>query len=171
MQKVIDLQAFRKVHQPETLVPRDETKDPVDDDLIFDTDDEEEDDDDDDGEGEDLGGFVVADDEVDDGASASEAAAPEVATPGAAKRAKKPQKKPVKKDPKNKGKDKVKSPPRTLAEVRKDAMRNAKSKKQCMCFSHMFFEGAFRPFVHDRECLHPIRYETFAETLDQQCKN
>lgn len=170
MQKVIDLQAFRKVHQPETLVPRDETKDPVDDDLIFDTDDEEEDDDDDDdGEGEDLGGFVVADDEVDDGASASDATAPEAAA--CIKRAKKPQKKSVKKDPKNKGKDKVKSPPRTLAEVRKDAMRNAKSKKQCMCFSHMSFEGAFRPFVHDKECLHSIRYETSAETLDQQCKN
>lgn len=143
MQKVIDLQAFRKVHQPETLVPRDETKDPVDDDLIFDTDEEEEEDDDDDdddggdgdGEGEDLGGFVVADDEVDDGVSALEAAS-------RIKRVKKPQKKTTaKKDPKNKGKDKVKSPPRTLAEVRKDAMRNAKSKKQCMCFFHMFFFG------------------------------
>lgn len=128
MQKVIDLLAFRKVHQPETLAPHDETKDLVDDDLIFDTDDEEEDDDDDDDEGEDLGGFVVADEEVGDGAGASEAAAH-------TKRAKKSQKKAAaKKDPKNKGKDKVKSPPRTLAEVRKDAMRNAKSKKQCMCF-------------------------------------
>lgn len=136
MQKVIDLLAFRKVHQPETLAPRDETKDPVDDDLIFDTDDEEEDDDDDD-EGEDLGGFVVADEEVGDGSGASEAAAH-------IKRTKKPQKKAAaKKDPK--GKDKVKSLPRTLAEVRKDAMRNAKSKKQCMCFLHPVLRGISSP--------------------------
>lgn len=144
MQKVIDLLAFRKVHQPETLAPRDETKDPVDDDLIFDTDDEEDDDGDDD-ESADLGGFVVADEEVDDGASASEAAA-------RIKQAKPQKKLAAKKDPKNKGKDKVKSPPRTLAEVRKDAMRNAKSKKQCMCFLHLFVWGSILSPFSDKEC-------------------
>lgn len=131
MQKVIELVVFRKVHQPETLAPSDETKDPVgDDDLIFDTDDESGDEED---EGEDLGGFVVPDDdEADDGSSSSEAATRK-------KPAKKTQKDAAKKDPKGKGKEKIKSPPRTLAEVRKDAMRNAKSKKQCMCLFNLFF--------------------------------
>lgn len=132
MQKVIDLVVFQKVHQPETLAPNNETRDPVDDDLIFDTDDSDEGEDED--EDEDLGGFVVADDEVDDGSSASEAA------PRKSPADKTQKKKEVaKKDPKGKGKEKVRSPPRTLAEVRKDAMRNAKSKKQCMCLQSVLW--------------------------------
>lgn len=119
--KVINLATFRKVHQPETLKPDDRDHNPEDDDLIFDTDEDEEGDEEEE-EDEDLADFVVPDSEegTDDGLETSDR--------------KKPAKKALKKkDAKGKGKAKVKAPPRTLAEVRKDAMRNAKSKRQCMC--------------------------------------
>lgn len=122
MDKVINLATFRRVHQPETLKAGDKDHNPDDDDLIFDTEDEEEEEDEDEQEDdEDLAGFVVPDSEegTDDGFEATDR--------------KKPAKNPLKKkDPKGKGKAKERAPPRTLAEVRKDAMRNAKSKRQYM---------------------------------------
>lgn len=122
MDKVINLATFRKVHQPETLKPSDSDQNPEDD-LIFDTDGDEDEEEDEEEDDEDLADFVVPDSEegTDDGLETSDR--------------KKPAKKaPKKKDAKGKGKAKVKAPPRTLAEVRKDAMRNAKSKRQCTCF-------------------------------------
>lgn len=118
--KVINLATFRKVHQPETLKPSDSDQNPEDD-LIFDTDGDEDEEEDEEEDDEDLADFVVPDSEegTDDGLETSDR--------------KKPAKKaPKKKDAKGKGKAKVKAPPRTLAEVRKDAMRNAKSKRQYM---------------------------------------
>lgn len=155
MERVIDLLAFRKVHQPETLASGKEGEDLVDDDLIFDTDDSE-DEEEDESDDQTLGGFVVADDDeqIADGSNTSETAAPQ-------KTAKKSQKDSAKKDTKGKGKAKEKAPPRTLAEVRKDAMRNAKSKKQCMFL--------FISHFCDNECSHPIRHEASAEAVDQQC--
>lgn len=149
LDKVIDLRTFRKVHQPEAIgePSGEEVQEEEEDDLIYDTDSSDEGDDGNDN-GSDLEDFVVKDeeDEVEvkvkaeaesEGEAEAEASesrrSPEVKDEDTDQAEEKP-KVARKKDIKGKGKAKQKSRPRTLAEVRKDAMRNAKSKKQCMSF-------------------------------------
>ncbi|KAG0638594.1 putative ATP-dependent helicase C23E6.02 [Tuber brumale] len=133
LNKVIDLRTFQKVYMPEgEEVAPEEPKEEYDDDLIYDTDSSEDSDDDGD-TGSDLEDFIVNDEEVDSdeqGEGSAAASASEDGGQAPARKATAPKKR--KKDIKGKGKAKEKSRPRTLAEVRKDAMRNAKSKKQYM---------------------------------------
>jgi len=141
--KVIDLRTFKKVHgssEEEEAAPE-EPKEEYED-LIYDTDSSSEDSNDDDDTGSDLEDFVVKDEEEEEEeeeeedseeqqgeSSSAVASASGDGSQAPAQRAAAPKKK---KDLKGKGKAKEKRRPRTLAEVRKDAMRNGKSKRQCM---------------------------------------
>ncbi|RPA97556.1 hypothetical protein L873DRAFT_1771102 [Choiromyces venosus 120613-1] len=135
LNKIIDFRTFQKVHMSEGVETTEEPEEEYNDDLIYDTDSSEESNsDDEDDTGSDLEGFVVPDDEDEleadseeqgEGSASGSAYEDEGRTP-ARKVAKK------KKDVKGKGKAKERSRPRTLAEVRKDAMRNARSKRQYM---------------------------------------
>ncbi|CUS15134.1 unnamed protein product [Tuber aestivum] len=133
--KVIDLRTFQKVHmsEGEEAAPE-EPKEEYDDNLIYDTDSSEDSDYDDDDTGSDLEGFIVNDEEeeVDSEEQGEGSAAGSASEDGCQASARKPAAPKKKKDVKGKGKAKEKSRPRTLAEVRKDAMRNAKSKRQYM---------------------------------------
>jgi len=139
LNKVIDLRTFQKVHSSEGEEAAPEEPKEEYDDLIYDTDSSFEDSDDDDDTGSDLEDFVVKDEEEDEedseedsedqGESSAAASASEDGGQAPVQKAAAPKKK---KDLKGKGKAKEKRRPRTLAEVRKDAMRNGKSKRQCM---------------------------------------
>lgn len=125
--KIIDLVTFKHVHPPEgEQAPQDHDL-AVDrsDDLIYDSEDDDDDGDDDDraagdaDENGDLAGFVVPDDAGD-------------ADNDDHKPPKKPEQKKKKAGPRKEKKGKQKAGrARTLAEVRKDAMRNDRSKRQC----------------------------------------
>jgi len=117
MKKVTDIHTFKMVHPPDGAGEVFEDAKKEDDELIYDS---ESDEDEGEGEDSDLGGFIVNDeDEPMANGKKKTKAKPK-------SRAKAKPKQP--KDDKGKGKARR---GRTLAEVRKDAMRNEKSRKIC----------------------------------------
>lgn len=151
-EKVTDLSSFKMMYpadgsEAETLEPIEGLND----DLIYDTDSEDESD-------EvtkygDLRDFVVPDDADDDYVPPKA----EPRDPNA-----EPKEKTIK-PTENKGKGKAKAKKgRTLAEVRKDAMRNEKSKRQCM--SPMPYQRA-----HPTNMLH--RPQVPGQAVDRQCQS
>lgn len=118
MKKVTDLNTFKMVHPPGGTDEVFEDAKKEDDQLIYDSDSEE---DEDENEDPSLGGFIVNDEDE-----------PLAKGKGKKKAKAKPKaKSKSKKFRDDKGKGKAKKG-RTLAEVRKDAMRNDKSRKICM---------------------------------------
>lgn len=133
--KVIDYNAFKRVHMPEEFAA--ENPDAVDLEAAADSEAEEEtasetdsnEDNEDSDEDDDLDGFVVPDDVVDDDQT------PSASTGDVSSRnqitAPKSKGKRTKKTKKGKGKKKVKAVPRkTLAQLKKEGMRNAKARRK-----------------------------------------
>ena len=116
--KIVDLITFKHVHPPDGEEATQDHDLKVDrrEDLIYDTDEDEDDEAGDDDEGDDLAGFVVPDDADDADDDDRKVVKKKKKKAGARKE--------------KKGKQKA-GRVRTLAEVRKDAMRNDRSKRQC----------------------------------------
>lgn len=131
--KVIDYNAFKRVHMPEEFAAENPDAVNLEAEAEADEDTASENDSDDDAEesdqDDDLDGFVVADDVVDAGDTASDS------DEDTKSRNQKSEPKPKEKEPrttkKGKGKRKDKAVPRkTLAQLKKEGMRNAKARRQ-----------------------------------------